>query len=272
MDLPFIELLPAAFAGLGVIALLALATWAVGTLRDNIAYVDRVWSLFFVAAALVYAARLGMQGARTPWLLVLVAVWALRLSAYITWRGWGAEEDRRYRAIRERHQPHFAVKSLFIVFALQAVLAWVISAPLLAGIASRRPLSWVDAVGIALAAFGIAFEAIADWQMQRFQRDPARHGEVMDRGLWRWSRHPNYFGECCVWWGLFLIAAGAGAWWTLVSPLLMTILLLKVSGVTLLEKDIGERRPGYRDYVRSTNAFFPGPRWARKARRGSRAA
>ncbi len=265
MDLPFIDLLPAALAGLGVIALLASITWAVGTARSNIAYVDRVWSLFFVAAALVYAARLGMQGARTPWLLALVAVWALRLSGYITWRGWGAAEDRRYTAIRERNQPHFAIKSLFIVFGLQAVLAWVVSAPLLAGIASRRPLGWVDGVGIALAVFGIAYEAIADWQMQRFQRDTAQHGQVMDQGLWRWSRHPNYFGECCVWWGLFLLAASVGAWWTLVSPLLMTVLLLKVSGVTLLEKDIGDRRPGYRDYVRSTNTFFPGPKRAQRA-------
>lgn len=267
MDLPFFELLPAAFAGLGAIALLALATWAVGTMRDNVGYADRVWSLFFVAAALVYASRLGLQGARTPWLMALVAVWALRLAAYITWRGWGAEEDRRYRDIRERNQPHFALKSLFIVFGLQAVLAWLVSAPLLAGMASRRPLTWLDGAGIALAVFGIVFEAVADRQMQRFQGDPARQGQVMDEGLWRWSRHPNYFGECCVWWGLFLIAAGAGGWWTVLSPLLMTLLLLKVSGVSLLEKDIGDRRPGYRDYVRSTNAFFPGPRRLQRAER-----
>ena len=112
---------------------------------------------------------------------------------------------------------------------------------------------------------GVAFETLADWQMSRFKADKANHGKVMDRGLWRYSRHPNYFGECCVWWGFFLFALAAWGWWSIasissiISPLLMTVLLLKVSGVALLESDIGERRPAYRDYIARTNAFFPGP-------------
>ena len=107
--------------------------------------------------------------------------------------------------------------------------------------------------------FGFVFEAIGDQQLASFKADPANRGKVMDRGVWRYTRHPNYFGECCVWWGFFVMALSAGGWWAVLSPLLMTGLLLKVSGVALLEKDIGERRPEYRDYIRRTNAFFPGP-------------
>lgn len=120
-------------------------------------------------------------------------------------------------------------------------------------------MDWLDAPGIALVLFGIVFEAAGDWQLARFKSDPANRGQVMDRGLWRYTRHPNYFGEFCVWWGFYLLAASAGGWGAIVSPLLMSVLLLKVSGVGLLEKDIGERRPAYRDYIAHTNAFFPGP-------------
>ncbi len=158
--------------------------------------------------------------------------------------------------------------SILLVFALQAVLAWIVAAPFLVGMAGTRPFGVVDAIGAAIAAFGLLFEAIGDSQMSRFKADPASAGRVMDRGLWRYTRHPNYFGEACVWWGLAVMAlAGAGiaGAWCLVSPLLMTVLLLKVSGVSLLEKDIGERRPAYRDYIARTNAFVPG--WPR--RRGS---
>jgi steroid 5-alpha reductase family enzyme len=190
----------------------------------------------------------------------LVLAWALRLSLYLLWRNWSAEEDRRYRAIRRRNEPGFAGKSLYLVFGLQGVLAWLISAPLFA--AFQQEISWpvLHVAGIALVLFGIAFESVADGQLARFKAAPANAGRVMDRGLWRYTRHPNYFGECCVWWGFWLIAAAAGGAWTVFAPLLMTVLLLRVSGVTLLEKDIGERRPAYADYVRRTNAFLPGPR------------
>jgi len=248
-----------ALLGLAAMAVLAAATWGVSSLRHNVAYVDRIWSLLFVSAALVYAQALPAPGPRAAWVLALVLAWGLRLSGHITWRGWGHDEDRRYQAIRARNQPNFAFKSLFIVFGLQAVLGWVVSAPLLMALASPHPLNLADAAGIALCAFGIAFEAVADWQLVRFQRDATLRGRVMDSGLWRYSRHPNYFGECCAWWGFFLIALGAGAPWTVASPLIMTWLLLKVSGVALLEKDIAERRPGYRDYVQRTSAFIPRP-------------
>ena len=184
----------------------------------------------------------------------------MRLSIYITWRNWGEPEDRRYQAIRARNQPHYAIKSLFYVFSLQAMLAWIASTPLLGAIASPAPLSLLDAMGTALAAAGIMYETIADWQLARFKADPTHRGRVMDLGLWRHSRHPNYFGEFCVWWGFFLIALAAGAWWSVVGPLLISFLLLKVSGVALLEQNIGERRPAYREYIARTNAFFPGSR------------
>lgn len=196
---------------------------------------------------------------RAPAGWALAAVWAVRLSGYITWRNWGEPEDRRYVAIRKRNEPGYALKSLYLVFGLQAVLGWIVSAPLLAALGSDAGLGWLDALGFALAVFGIAFQALADYQVARFRSQPQNAGKLLDAGLWRYSRHPNYFGEFCVWWGFFLIALAAGGLWAIASPLLMTVLLLKVSGVALLEKDLRSRRPEYEGYMRRTNAFFPGP-------------
>ena len=238
---------------------LALPVWVMATVRRNSGLVDIFWSGFFLAGAAVFAAASPALEARALLVLVLVTVWSLRLSVYLAARNWNAPEDHRYRAIRERNDPGFAWKSLYLVFGLQAVLAWLISAPLAAAIVSAAPIGVIDVIGAALAVFGIAFETFADAQLARFKAKPANAGRVMDSGLWRYTRHPNYFGEFCVWWGLYAIALTAGAWWTVFSPVLMTVLLLKVSGVALLEKDIGERRPAYRDYVARTNAFFPGP-------------
>jgi len=238
---------------------LALLVWGLATARRNTGLVDIFWSGFFLAGAVVYIVASPVFEPRALLVFVLVSVWALRLAAYLGARNWNAPEDHRYRAIRERNEPGFAWKSIYLVFGLQAVLAWLISAPLAASIGSAAPIGALDALGAALAVFGIGFEALADVQLARFKEDPANAGRVMNCGLWRYSRHPNYFGEFCVWWGLYGIALGAGAWWAVFSPLLLTVLLLKVSGVALLEKDIGERRPSYRTYVARTNAFFPGP-------------
>jgi steroid 5-alpha reductase family enzyme len=243
---------------LPALLVLALGAWAIATARRNAGLVDIFWPLFFLLAAAAYAAA-AETTPRAVLVLALVAAWSLRLSAYLAARNWGAPEDHRYRAIRARNEPGFALKSLYLVFGLQAALAWLVSAPLAAAIVASEPLGALDALGAALALFGIAFESLADAQLARFRADPASAGSVMDRGLWRYTRHPNYFGEFCVWWGLYLVALGAGGWWTVFSPLLMTLLLLKVSGVALLEKDIGERRPAYREYAARTNAFFPGP-------------
>lgn len=237
---------------------LALAGWIVATVRRNVGLVDIVWPLFFLLAAVLLAWR-GPLDTRGTLVVALVAVWALRLAGYLALRNWSAPEDHRYQAIRRRNEPGFTWKSLYLVFGLQALLAWLIAAPLAAALRGNAPIGVSDVAGAALVSFGLAFEAIADAQLARFKADPANAGRVLDRGLWRYTRHPNYFGEFCVWWGFYAIAFGAGGGWTVFSPLLMTLLLLKVSGVALLEKDIGQRRPAYRDYVARTNAFFPGP-------------
>ncbi|MCZ2495926.1 DUF1295 domain-containing protein [Xylophilus sp. Kf1] len=251
-----------AFWGLAAAACIAFLTWLASLVRSDVSLVDRTWGPMIAAPGVLYAAWMPNAMPRAAWVIPLLLVWALRLAWHVTRRNWGHGEDRRYQAIRARNQPGFAFKSLYLVFALQAVLAWAVAAPLFAAFHGDRPFGVLDGVGIALAAFGIVFEAVSDAQLSRFLGDPAHKGQVMDRGLWRYSRHPNYFGECCTWWGLFLLGMAGAGWpglWALVSPVIMTVLLLKVSGVSLLEHDIGERRPQYRDYVARTNAFFPGP-------------
>jgi steroid 5-alpha reductase family enzyme len=251
-----------ATAGLGLLIAVALAlpVWAASVPLRDASIVDRFWSVFIAVPALFYGWRLGLD-ARLAVMLALLVAWALRLALHITWRNWGHGEDRRYREIRARHEPGFAWKSLGRVFLLQAVLAWGVGLPVLAaaGGGAWQPL---DTFGAAVALVGLGMETVADAQLARFRREPGSHDRVMDRGLWRWSRHPNYFGETCLWWGLGWMALSGGGVahaWGLASPVLMTVLLLRVSGVTLLERDIGERRPQYRDYVARTSAFIPWP-------------
>lgn len=254
-----------AFLGLVPAVGLAVAVWAASLPLRDASLADRAWGLLVAAPAVVYAWHLaaGWSAAdRATWMFALLALWALRLAAHITWRNRGHGEDRRYAAMRREHGPAFPLRSLFTVFLLQAVLAWVVSWPLLAGAAHPRGFGIWDLIGATLALFGIAYETIADAQLARFRADPASRGQVLRHGLWRWSRHPNYFGEACVWWGLGCMAVAGGglpAAWALASPILMTVLLLKVSGVSLLEQDIAERRPGYADYVRRTSPFIPRP-------------
>lgn len=244
--------------GLAAIALLAAAGWVASVARRDVGIVDGLWSLFFLLATGVYFATTAAPGPRGVLMLVLVSLWALRLSAHVTWRNWGEPEDRRYRAIRERNEPGFVWKSLYLVFGLQGVLASVISLPLLAAVAVPLPLNALDGLGVVLWVVGMGFETVGDWQLARFRARPENRGRVMDRGLWRYTRHPNYFGEICLWWGYWLLATAGGGWWTVVSPVLMSFLLVRVSGVALLEQDIAERRPAYRDYVARTNALIPG--------------
>lgn len=238
----------------------AALTWVVSALKRNVTIVDTLWSLLFVIAAGVYVASVEQPSPRAWLMLGLVGIWGVRLATYLAWRNWGHEEDRRYQAIRRRNEPHFALKSLWLIFGFQALLAWVISLPLAGTVTGDAPLGLLDGLGVSLWAIGLCFEAVGDWQLARFKADPANTGRVMDRGLWRYTRHPNYFGDFCVWWGLYLVALSAGAWWSIVGPLVMSFLLLRFSGVRLLERDIGERRPPYAEYARRTNAFFPGPR------------
>jgi steroid 5-alpha reductase family enzyme len=247
---------------LAAILLAAVAAWVLSVIRRDVSIVDSLWSLLFALGLGVYLAVSDVSGPRVWLVTAMVTAWALRLSIYITVRNHGQPEDRRYQAIRRNNEPHFWLKSLYIVFLLQGLLAWVVCLPALAAVSGRTPpgslLAWVEGLGVALWLAGMFFEVVGDWQLARFRRSRPAQGAVLDSGLWRYTRHPNYFGEALLWWGIYLVALSAGAWWAVVSPLLLTFLLLRVSGVALLEKDISERRPAYREYVRRTNAFFPG--------------
>ncbi len=244
---------------LACLVAVAVVFWGISVPRKDVSIVDSLWSLMFLLVALGYAWQLDAMSARTALVLVLVAIWALRLSYYITKRNHGDGEDHRYQEIRANNQPAFWIKSLYIVFGLQAVLAWLVAMPLAVAIGNDAPLGWLDLAGVMLWCLGMVFEVGGDNQLARFKASPDNKGKVLDSGLWRYTRHPNYFGEFALWWGYYLIAVSAGGWWTIGSPLLMSFLLLRVSGVALLEKDIGERRPAYASYIKRTNAFFPGP-------------
>jgi steroid 5-alpha reductase family enzyme len=246
-------------ASLGAALGVMLGAWVASVILRDAGVADVAWGLAFVAVA--WTAYVVGDGDPERSLLVaaLVSAWGVRLAAHIAERRDG--EDRRYAAMREKHQ-NFALRSLWSVFGTQALIAFVISAPIQVAATDSTPtdlgvLAWL---GAALCAFGIVFEAVSDFQLRSFTKEPDSSGKVMDRGLWRYSRHPNYFGEVCVWWGIFLIALETGSgWWTAIGPALLTFLLLRVSGVSLTEKTISSRRPGYEDYVRRTSAFVPLP-------------
>lgn len=244
---------------LAVILGVGVVSWVLSVIKKDVSFVDSLWSLFFLLAAAVFAIGAQPLSARGIVVLVLVAAWALRLSIYITARNWGEPEDYRYQSIRANNEPGFALKSLYIVFGLQGVLAWLIALPLLPAITSAAPLGVVDLAAALLWVTGFIFEAGGDYQLARFKANQDSKGRVLNTGLWRYTRHPNYFGDFCIWWSFFLFAVSAGGWWSIASPILMSVLLLKVSGVAMLENTITERRPEYADYIRRTNAFFPGP-------------
>ena len=195
-----------------VIAVAMVALWVLSLALRDASIVDVFWGLGFVLVAhYVHATAAGVP-ARAWLLTALVTAWGLRLAGYLLWRNWGGGEDYRYRAMRERHGGRFWLVSLVVVFALQGVLMWVISLPVQLALAAPAPaaLGWLDAVGTLLVLVGLAFESVGDWQLARFKRDPAHRGQVIDRGLWRYTRHPNYFGDAVVWWGLYAFAPGDG--------------------------------------------------------------
>ncbi len=250
--------------GLGGLAIWLMMTglWLISVARRDASIVDAFWGPGFALAAGVYAVFGQGDPGRTALTLILTTVWAFRLGLYIYVRNHGHGEDRRYQAFRQHYGPtRYWWVSYFQVFMLQGVLMGLVSAPLLvsAGLPGPTAPTLPDLAGGVLWGIGFAFEAIGDWQLARFKADPANKGKVLDRGLWRYTRHPNYFGNACLWWGLYLLAVSVPwGWVTIFAPLLMTFLLVRVSGVALLEKSL-EARPGYRDYVARTSAFFPLP-------------
>ena len=246
------------------IAVVMLSTWLVSLPLRNASIVDPIWSLGFVVVGWVafISQHQHVDAVRTGVLLALVTIWGLRLSLHLLIRNVGHGEDYRYKAMRKKYGQKFWLVSLGTVYLFQGILMWVVSLPLQFGIGSSAKTSWWILpliLGALVWLMGFAFESIGDAQLRAFKADPSSAGQVMDRGLWRYTRHPNYFGDASVWWGIFLVSLGAGGWaWIgVIGPLVMTTLLRRVSGVTLLEKSLVKRRPGYEEYVRRTSPFVP---------------
>ncbi len=237
------------------------ALWIASLVLRDASIVDIFWGPGFALIALVSAWVADGSLARRLLLLAMVTAWGLRLGLHLYRRNWGHGEDFRYQRMRAHHGRRFPIVSLATVFGLQAGLQWIVSLPVqIAMLAPEPGLGALDLVGVAVFAVGLAFETIGDRQLTRFRADPANRGRVLDTGLWAWTRHPNYFGDAVVWWGLFTVAlATPYGWLGVVGPALMTFLLRRVSGVALLERSLVKTKPGYREYVERTPAFFPWP-------------
>lgn len=245
-------------ASAAVIATVLLATFAVGERLARHNVVDVAWGIAFAGVA-VTAAWMGQGDAARRWLLaLLISVWGLRLAGYLAVRSRGHGEDPRYEQLlaRSRRSRVFAV--LVRIYLLQGVLIWFISLPVQLAATLPAALSWWAAAGLGLWSVGLFFEAVGDAQLRAFKRRPESRGALMTTGLWRYTRHPNYFGDTCVWWGLYLICLTGGpvVLATVCSPVVMTVLLVRVSGKSLLERHMANR-PGYDEYVRRTSGFLP---------------
>jgi len=248
----------------GITALIILVfmtlLWIVSLVLKNSSIVDIFWGTGFVITAWASFA-LTPQGflGRKILLASLVTIWGLRLSIHILVRNWGKGEDFRYQKWRNESGKNWWWYSYFKVFLLQGVLMWAITAPLTAAQFRSLPnhLIWLDFLAIFVWLVGFFFESAGDWQLSCFKANPQNKGEVLRSGVWRYTRHPNYFGDATQWWAYYLLAAAAGAYWAVFSPIIMTLFLLRVSGVTMLESTLKETKPGYREYIQSTSPFIP---------------
>ncbi len=248
----YIKVLPVI---LGMMTLL----WAVSVILRNVSIVDIFWGAGFVLAAGFYFISTEGAGIRKFIVLLLAGLWGLRLSIYLLWRNHGKGEDFRYRQFRDTYGRSYWWISFFQTFLLQGVLMWLISAPLLGAQldSTAGSLNWMDYLGILCWMVGFIFEAGGDYQLAVFKANPANKGKVLNTGFWRYTRHPNYFGDAAVWWGFGLICMGAGHYLPVLGSVLMTVLIIKVSGVLLLEKSLREKKPQYREYIEKTSAFLP---------------
>lgn len=249
------------------LALLIGATtllWVVSVRIKDASIIDIFWGLGFILAAWATRLQLGGGTAASLALPIAVTLWGTRLSLYLARRNLGHGEDKRYADMRAARPETFARWSLFVIFWTQATLVLIVALPVIVGQWAPRPADLgaihpLEVIGWGIFLIGLSYQTVADRQLARFKADPNNRGRVMDRGLWRYSRHPNYFGEAVLWWGLYLsVLPLPDAWPTIIGPIVITTLLLKVSGVSLLERTIVERRPAYRDYIAKTNAFIPG--------------
>lgn len=244
-------------SGLLILCLMTLL-WALSLALKNAGIADIFWGIGFILVAWLAFSHGQGYLPRKQWMAALVTLWGLRLALHIGFRNRGKPEDFRYATWREENGARWWWVSFFKVFLLQGFLMWIISVPILAAQSSGFPaiLTPLDLIGALIALAGLFFESVADLQLTLFKRDKSNTGRILTTGLWKFSRHPNYFGEAVVWWGMYIIALAAGAWWTIFSPVLMTRLLLRVSGVAMLERTM-QNKPGYEEYMRKTSAFFP---------------
>jgi steroid 5-alpha reductase family enzyme len=258
-----------AYLMMGLVILILMAIlWLVSLWLKNSSIVDIFWGTGFVICAWAGFALTPEGFAGRKWLLVvLTSIWGLRLTLHILTRNWRKGEDFRYQVWRKEAGAAWWWRSFFKVFLLQGILMWIIATPLLRAQVSATPaqLTILEYLAIPLWLIGFFFEAGGDWQLAQFKANPANKGKVLSTGVWRYTRHPNYFGDAAQWWAYYLIALAAGGWWTIFSPAIMTLLLLRVSGVTLLEKTLKDTKPGYQAYVERTSEFIP---WFPKKNQG----
>lgn len=233
--------------------------WLISIKIRNVSIVDLFWGFGFVVASVVYFIFTEGFETRKNLLMSLVAIWGLRLSIYLAWRNIGKGEDFRYQKFRKDFgEDRYWWYSFFSVFLLQGVWMWLISIPLLgAQFYAGSSLGILDFIGVGIWIIGITFETGGDIQLARFKANPSNNGKVLDTGFWHYTRHPNYFGDAAVWFGYGLICLSAGSYWPVLGSVLMTALIIKVSGVALLEKTLTTTKPGYQEYVRKTSAFIP---------------
>ncbi|WP_420435028.1 DUF1295 domain-containing protein [Candidatus Poriferisocius sp.] len=242
-----------------VIAGMMLVVWVISVAVRDAGIVDILWGFGFVVVAWVSWLVTDGHDVRAALLVAMATTWGLRLAIHLAFRNIGQEEDFRYRSMRRRAGDRFWLTSLVRVFGLQAAAMWVMSLPLMIGISeTERGFAALWFIGMVVFLVGFGFEAIGDWQLVRFKADPANAGKLMDRGLWRYTRHPNYFGDATAWWGIGLVAASTPIGIVgLVGPAIMTWLLMKVSGVPMVEHRLAKTRPGYLEYTQRTSSFVP---------------
>lgn len=243
-----------------IILVLVTLLWVWSVFIKNVSIVDIFWGFGFVVVNAFYVFNSGEFNARKILILTLVSIWGLRLSIYLAIRNIGKGEDFRYQEFRRDYGPErYWWFSFFQTFLLQGVLIMIISLTLL-GISSSAgsgDLKVLDYIAIVVWLIGFAFEAGGDFQLSRFKKDFENKGKVLDTGFWKYTRHPNYFGDAAVWWAYAIFSIAAGSYWQIIGSVIMTILIIKVSGVSLLEKTLKESKPQYRDYIKKTNSFFP---------------
>ncbi len=243
-----------------IIFILVTLLWVVSVIIKNVSIVDLFWGMGFVIVNAVYFYVSGEFSLRKILLLFLVTLWGLRLSIYLAWRNLGKGEDFRYREFRRKYgTERYWWVSYFQTFLLQGALILFVSLPLLGANSQTdsNELNWLDYLGIVIFIIGFVFEAGGDFQLARFKKNPNNKGKVLNTGFWKYTRHPNYFGDSTVWWSFAIFSMAAGSYWTIIGSVGMTLLIIKVSGVALLEKSLNDTKPQYRDYIQKTNSFFP---------------